>query len=92
MNFALHAKAITAFAVSLVVPPLMLLVLGGSFHHILGAALIGFGSATLTATAVFLVPNRTHGFNVNDIAASLIEAGLDAVDQSEEIADEQGRF
>ena len=89
MNLAFHAKAIAAFVVPLLVPPLMLVLLGGTFHHILGAAVLGLASAAFTASAVYWVPNRTHGYNVNDIAASLIEAGLNAVEQCEEIAHEQ---
>jgi len=84
VNIAYFAKAIFAFVVPLAVPPVVLFAFGGSAHHLAGAALLGLASAIPTAAAVYWVPNRTHGFNVNDIAAALIEAGFDAVAESEE--------
>ncbi|MQQ09105.1 hypothetical protein GFB49_11620 [Epibacterium sp. SM1979] len=89
MELAYYAKAITAFVFSLIVPPVLLWLLGGDSNDLLGAAILGATSALITAFAVFLVPNRTHGFNVNDIAASLVQAGFDAVEQREEIEDDK---
>lgn len=88
MNPAFHAKAIAAFAVSLAVPPVLLAATSGETRHILAAAMLGLATAVPTALAVWWVPNRTHGFNVNDIAAVLIRAGFDAVEQDEDITHE----
>jgi hypothetical protein len=89
MDLARHAKAIAAFASSIIAA----LALFGA------CAALGIGTpsvliaapfvATLTAAVVWWVPNRTHGFNVNDIADVLIDAGFDAVAQHQENADDR---
>lgn len=80
-----HAKALVALAAGALAPALLaaaLLLLG--FDP--GFSVLGLSAftGTFTATAVWWVPNKTHGYNVNDIAAVLIQAGFDAVEKDKD--------
>ena len=80
-----HAKALVALAAGALAPALLavaLILLG----YEPGFSVLGLSAFTgiFTATAVWWVPNKTHGYNVNDIAAALIQAGFDAIGQDED--------
>lgn len=80
MNIESHAKAVAAFVA----------VLGAALVAFAACAVLGLGApsaltaapflASVAATVVWWVPNRTHGYNVADIAAVLIKAGLEATE------------
>lgn len=73
MNFARYAKAWVALATGLLAALAQFTPLASGGLSGLVAAIGAFA----TALAVYLVANKTHGFNVNDIADALIGAALD---------------
>jgi hypothetical protein len=79
MSIENHAKAIAAGIIATVAPALLLVLIGAPpVPHFKGAVIVGGFSGLLTAAAVWWVPNRTHGFNVAEIAAVLVKAGFEA--------------
>lgn len=85
MSLERHAKAIAAFATALAAPAIFA-ALAGATHPMenLAALILGAFTGILTGVVVYAVPNKTHGYNVNDIADSLIQAGFDAVAEQED--------
>ena len=83
MKAEAHAKAIAAFVAvigAVLVASGACMALGLGAPSALTAAPF---VAAIAATAVWWLPNRTHGFNVNEIAAALVNAGLEAARKGE---------